>query len=165
MQNANGETMASFLSSGDAAEEEPFRSIGGRQFTTDRDTRSFKDLVYLARWVNAADLTDDLNFQLGCSALLGPNASGKDGSTLVYGADLLVKWRPTDALRGWPFVVWQTEVSFRDFRADSFLVDRDGRSPCSTSAAGSSTSSRTSARTSSWVAGSGRCCRTGVSAS
>ncbi|RPJ00267.1 MAG: hypothetical protein EHM36_14880, partial [Deltaproteobacteria bacterium] len=46
MQNANGETMASFLANEEFIEERP---IGGRPFVN-RDVRSLKDLVYLGRW-------------------------------------------------------------------------------------------------------------------
>jgi hypothetical protein len=30
-----------------------------------------------------------------------------------------VKWRPTTNFRGWPFLVWQTELMRRDFEADA----------------------------------------------
>lgn len=116
MQNANGETMASFL-----ANEEFFaeRSIGGRPFV-DRDASSLKDLVYLVRWENSADWSDETTFKIGFSGLYGPNASGPQGETWIYGADLKVKWRPASHQRGWPFLLWETEIMKRDYKADRF---------------------------------------------
>ena len=32
----------------------------------------------------------------------------------------MLKWRPVDADRGWPFVTWQSEISRRDYWADDF---------------------------------------------
>lgn len=117
VQNANGETMASFLSSDELAEERP---IDGRPFT-DRDVRTARDLVYLARWTNGFDLSPSTSAQLGGSVVVGPNASGPDGSTVIWGADALVHWVPTENERGYPFVQVQAEVIGRDYRADSAL--------------------------------------------
>jgi hypothetical protein len=127
VQNADGETMKSFGST-PAAAEEPFGSIGGRQFTSEREVRSLKDLVYLARWANGSDITDTLNFMLGFSGGYGPNPSGPGGRSLIYGTDLFVKWKPTNAHQGWPFVSWQTEALGRDFLADKFTFDPTGQS-------------------------------------
>lgn len=120
-QNANGETMASFLASEEFFEERP---IGNRPFVN-RGVKTFKDLVYLARLDNSWDLTDELTAKLGFSGLYGPNATGPEAETFVYGADLLVKWRPEKNERGWPFLVWESEVMKRDYRAASFLDDAD----------------------------------------
>lgn len=119
MQNANGETMASFGASEEFFEERP---IAGRPFV-ERETRTLKDFVYLLRLDNGLDLTDELSGKLGASLLYGPNASGPGGYTRVYGADLVFKWRPLDAERGWPFVIWQSEAMKRDYHADSFFDD------------------------------------------
>jgi hypothetical protein len=96
-------------------------SVGGRP-VVDRDTRSLEDLLYLARWNSAWDITDELTALLGVSGLYGPNASGLDGETWIYGADLKVRWRPANNFRGWPFVIWQSEVMKRDYTADWFLA-------------------------------------------
>jgi hypothetical protein len=117
MQNANeGETTASFI-----GEE----GIGGRP-TIDRGIKSLGDLLYLARWNQAWNLTDEWTALLGVSGLHGPNATGNDGETWIYGADLKVRWRPKDNFRGWPFLIWQTEVDKRDYTADWFLAGTGG---------------------------------------
>jgi outer membrane murein-binding lipoprotein Lpp len=115
-QNAKGETMQSFLQSDEAAEERP---IGGRPYDNP-GVRSTADLAYLVRWANGVDLTDTVNAQLGLSGMHGPNASGPDGQTWLYGGDLVVKWRPLSAERGWPFVIFQTELMGRTYDADGF---------------------------------------------
>jgi hypothetical protein len=120
-QNANGETMASFLASDEFFEERP---IGGRPFV-DRGVRTLKDLVYLARLDNSWDLTDEVTAKLGLSGLYGPNATGPEADTWIYGADLLVKWRPATNERGWPFLVWESEVMKRDYEAAAFFDDAD----------------------------------------
>ena len=112
-QNPNeGERTASFIG------EEP---VGGRpQVKTDVD--GLGDLLYLARWVNSWDPSDSLTGKIGVSGLFGPNDTGNDGRTYLYGADVLWKWQPPTSFRGWPFVTWQTEVMKRDYRADRFAA-------------------------------------------
>jgi hypothetical protein len=125
VQNAKGETMASFLANDEVFEE---RAIGGRPFS-DRGVHSLADLVYLLRTTHGIDVSDEISAQLGGSLLLGPNATGNDGDTQIYGADLVVKWRPLDAERGWPFVKLEGEWLFRRYDADSFtgcFVPADG---------------------------------------
>jgi hypothetical protein len=117
MQNANGETMTSFLSEAAAFAERP---IGGRPFV-DRDVKSLSDLVYLARWGNSWDLSDEVSAVLGLSGLHGPNATGPDGETWIYGADLKLKWRPVNNFRGWPFLLLQSEIMGRNYRADRYF--------------------------------------------
>jgi len=121
VQNANGETASSFFANKEFFEERP---IGGRPFV-ERDVRSPKDLLYLARWVNSWNLSDTLTTKAGVSGLFGPNATGPDGHTYIYGADLKLTWRPTNNFRGWPFVLWQSEAMKRDYRADRFFDDSD----------------------------------------
>ena len=118
MQNANSETMASFLANEEFFEERP---IGGRPLVN-RDVRSLKDLAYHARWSNSWDLSDEVSAVLGFSGLHGPNASGPDGETWIYGSDLKVKWRPVNNFRGWPFLLlFQSEIMKRDYHADRFV--------------------------------------------
>lgn len=116
VQNANGETALSFLANDVAFAE---RAIGGRPFVA-RKVDSPDDLLYLLRWENSWELTQALTSKLGVSALFGPNATGSDGRTLIYGADLKVLWRPVRNFRGWPFLRWQTEFVQRYYRADAF---------------------------------------------
>jgi hypothetical protein len=120
-QNANGEIMASFLANEDFFGERP---IGGRPFVA-RSVKGPQDLVYLVRWVNFWNLRADVGAQLGGSAVFGPNASGPDGRTTIYGGDLKVRWRPATHFRGWPFLLWESEIIRRDYKADSF----DGSDP------------------------------------
>ncbi len=115
-QSAQGETAASFFSSDEVFEERP---IGGRPFDSP-GTRDPGDLLYLARWVNAIDMGYEWSAQWGVSGLFGPNATGGGGRTYVAGTDLVVKWLPLDANRGWPSLSWTAEFSYRWYDADSF---------------------------------------------
>jgi hypothetical protein len=115
-QNAQGETMVSFLANDEVFEERP---IGGRPFGTE-GLHDAGDLVYLMRWVNGGDLTDTWSAQVGVSGLYGANATGPDGETWIYGADWVLKWQPLISDRGWPFVRIEGEVMARSYRADSF---------------------------------------------
>ena len=114
VQNANGETMASFLASEEFFGERP---IAGRPFVA-RSVKSPEDLVYLVRWENFWDLTPEVGVKLGGSAVFGPNASGPDGRTTIYGGDLKMRWRPAKNFRGWPFLLWESEIMRRDYKAD-----------------------------------------------
>lgn len=87
------------------------------------DTTSFNDFVYLARLDNFFELTEETGLKLGFSGLYGPNATGKDAETYIYGADVLVKWVPENNFRGYPFVKWQSEVMGRSYDADPVLAD------------------------------------------
>jgi len=95
--------------------------IGGRP-AIDRDVRSINDMLHLARWQNSWDVTDELTAAVGASGLFGPNHTGLDAHTIIYGADLRVRWRPAQNFRGWPYLVWQTEVTKRDYTADWFIA-------------------------------------------
>jgi hypothetical protein len=117
VQNANGETMTSFLSEAGAFAERP---IGGRPFV-ERDVKTLKDMAYFGRWGNSWDLSDEISAVLGFSGLYGPNATGPHGETWIYGTDLKLKWRPANNFRGWPFVLLQSEIMGRSYRADSFF--------------------------------------------
>jgi hypothetical protein len=116
-QNAQGETMVSFLASDEVFEERP---IGGRPFA-DVETSSPSDLVYLGRWIHGFDLSTTWSTQLGVSGLLGPNATGSSGRTTIYGLDGVFKWTPLATDRGWPFVVLEGEILRREYKADSFF--------------------------------------------
>lgn len=125
-QNANGETMASFLASAEFFEE---RGVAGRPFVA-RNVKNPEDLAYSVRLEQFFTLSPTLSAQVGGSAVFGPNASGPRGRTTIYGGDLKVRWRPTTNVRGWPFVLWQTEIMQRDYRADRVelpeQLDADG---------------------------------------
>lgn len=120
VQNAAGEGMKSFLgeqSSGGhvhahGAEEET--EIGGAD-AMDRETASSADLVYLLRMVHSFDVGRSTALKWGLSGLAGPNRTGPDGFTAIYGSDLLVKWKPALSRRGFPFLTWQSEVMAREY--------------------------------------------------
>jgi hypothetical protein len=128
-QNADGEFMASFLGGevgdghgGDEDEDEEF-GIGRRPIVS-QDVRNLGDLVYLVRWENAFDLSSSWTAKVGLSGLYGPNFTGSDGETWVYGADFLCKWVPSGNFRGRPFFQLEGEFIKRDLRADD-AVDED----------------------------------------
>lgn len=131
-QNAAGETAFSFLGEGGGEaghahggeEEEEEAGIGGRPLI-ERDVRRLEDLLYLTRWENAWTITDSLSALIGGSALFGPNATGPRERTRIYGADVVAKWRPTANFRGWPFLIWESEIMKRDFEAGA-IVDEAG---------------------------------------
>jgi hypothetical protein len=77
--------------------------------------RGVDDLLYLTRLETGGDLGDGVSGLVGGSALFGPNATG--GRTYVWGGDLTLKWRPATTFRGWPFLVWQSEVMGRRYEA------------------------------------------------
>jgi hypothetical protein len=122
IQNANGETMTSFLANDEFFEE---RSPQGRPFV-EQEVRSFEDLAYLARWENSFEITETTTTKLGFSGAFGSNSTGSEGHSEVYGADIVVKWRPLENDKGWPFVIWQSEVMGRDYHADNAVDPDDG---------------------------------------
>ncbi len=112
MQNANG-SMVSFLSNeGNVAD----RPIGGYPFT-DRQVKTLKDMTYLARVENSWNLSETVTSKLGFSGVYGPNYTGPQGDTWIYGTDLVVKWRPALNYQGWPFLLLESELIGRTFRA------------------------------------------------
>ncbi|MCC7382206.1 MAG: TonB-dependent receptor [Deltaproteobacteria bacterium] len=116
VQNARGETAASF--SGVAGEE-----LAGRPLR-DFDVRSLLDFVYLARLRTSFDPTEALTLVLGFSGLYGPNATGRDAQTQIFGADLYAKWKPLTSVQGWPFFAWQTEAMVRRYEVASLVLGR-----------------------------------------
>lgn len=88
LQNANGETMTSFLANDEVYDERP---IGGRMFDSQTDVRGGDDIVYTARAAVTLPAGADATLQIGGSAAFGPNATGAAGDTLLYGVDFA--WR------------------------------------------------------------------------
>jgi len=128
VQNANGETMTSFLASEEFYEERP---IGGRPFVG-QDSNAFNGLTYSLRWENGFDITKEISSVIGASAAFGPNAAGGDSSTQIYGADFTFKWRPVNNNRGTPYLLSQTEVMYRGFDADEADDGEGGLLPAET---------------------------------
>lgn len=121
VQNANGETMASFLASDELFEERP---IGGRPFT-DREVRSLADLVWLARLEQAWELDEHTTLALGASSLFGPNATGGDADTSVFGIDLLLRFGAEVDDRETTILEWRTEYLRRRYDAAAFTDEGD----------------------------------------
>src|SRR3989441_1651087 len=108
-QQAEGEIATSFLS-----------KLGAtvRGYTLlDRPVQKIGDLIYMPRVVTSFEPTDELTAAMGASTLFGPNASGPNNHTYIYGVDLYVKWKPVNHSQGFPFVAWQTEYLHRDYQA------------------------------------------------
>lgn len=119
-QNSNGETMVSFGGEDEGIAE--FENVITQQ-------RNFSDLVYTGRWVNGFDLTDTLSVNIGASLATGPNRTGPGNRTMIYGGDVYAKWVAADAVRGFPFVSFESEVIGRHYEAgdpsDSGRIDLD----------------------------------------
>ncbi|HEV8613278.1 MAG TPA: hypothetical protein VGQ73_07190, partial [Gemmatimonadales bacterium] len=107
--NSAGGTTSSFRS------DESAEIHGGVPVT--RAVRRFQDLLIVPRLTTSVDLTGTQTFLVGASAAFGPNSSGSDASTQVYGADLYWKWKSARASAGFPFVSWQAEALVRRYDA------------------------------------------------
>ena len=89
----------------------------------DRPVQKPGDLLYMPRVVTSLDITDEVTAAFGGSTLFGPNASGPNNTTIIYGTDLYVKWKPVNHSQGFPFVAWQTEYLHRDYQAGPDIVN------------------------------------------
>ena len=85
----------------------------------DRQLQDPGDMLYVPRITSSFDLSDTQTVVLGASAAFGPNDSGTNTRTQIYGADLYWKWRPVNAEQGFPFLAWQTEAMYRRYEAGS----------------------------------------------
>ncbi len=113
--NGQGSDAYSFRYAGETGPDGVDRLYG--RATTARNLSSAGDFLFVPRLATSFDLTDSQTLVLGTSAALGPNDTGEDTSTLIYGVDAFWKWKPANAAGGWPFVTWQTEAIGRDFEA------------------------------------------------
>lgn len=118
VQNSGGETATSF------------RDVGGAELITQRpgvntSVQNLGDMLYAPRYAMSFDLGDEHTLVLGGSGAFGPNASGQDGRTAIYGADLFYKWKSRNHDKGFPFVTWQTEAMWRRYEASAFAGDAD----------------------------------------
>lgn len=107
VQDSQGETVYSFRNDD---------ALFGREAVETR-VRSMEDMLYTPRVTTSFDVTDETTVLLGASAAFGPNATGRDKDTLMYGLDMFWKWKSSYASGGFPFVTWQTEVMGRRFEA------------------------------------------------
>jgi hypothetical protein len=88
----------------------------------DRGLRGPGDLLYVPRVVSSFDLSDTHTIVAGASAAFGPNNSGAEARSQIYGVDLFWKWKPTNAEHGFPFLAWQTEALYRQYEAGADLA-------------------------------------------
>ncbi len=110
VQNGQGGTGYSFRNQGDNG------TFFGRP-TIDRQTDGVSDLVFTPRLETSFDLSSTQTILTGVSAAFGPNDTGENANTQIYGFDLFYKWKPANTEGGWPFVKWQNEAMFRRFEA------------------------------------------------
>ncbi len=75
------------------------------------------DLLYVPRIASSFEMTEAQTLVIGASGAVGPNDSGEDTQTRIYGADVYWKWKSPEAHGGFPFVSWQTEALHRDYEA------------------------------------------------
>ena len=108
VQDSQGDTAFSFRNAAD--------ELFGR-VPVDRRVRNVGDLLYVPRYAASFDLTDSQTLVAGLSGAFGPNDSGRDTRTQIYGADLYWKWKPSWQSGGFPFVSWQTEALGRRYEA------------------------------------------------
>jgi len=118
VQNSFGETASSFASDHDG---EPWF---GRP-AVDRSLDSFGELLFTPRWAVSFDPSPTVTVLAGASAAVGPNASGGDTATQVYGVDAYLTWKAANHHGGFPFVAWQTEAMIRRYEAGAY----DGSDP------------------------------------
>lgn len=113
--DGGGSTSFSFRNRGDADALGVDRLYG--RATLDRGLRGPSDLVFTPRIASSFDLTDNQTLVVGASGAFGPNDTGPNSRSEVYGVDAYWKWKPSNAHGGFPFVSWQTEALYRRFGA------------------------------------------------
>ncbi len=107
--NSAGETMFSFRTN---ESSEIHNGV-----PVERGVTGVGDLLWVPRIATSFDLTETQTLLLGASAALGPNNSGPNAETQIFGADAYWKWKSPRASQGFPFVTSQTEVLFRSYDA------------------------------------------------
>ncbi|HEX6693308.1 MAG TPA: hypothetical protein VF035_01270 [Longimicrobiales bacterium] len=107
VMNASGETAYSFRS------DESAEIHGG--VPLDSAVAGVGDLLYVPRVAVSFDLSDTQTLLIGASAALGPNNSGPDATTKIFGGDLYYKWKATTGSKGFPFVTLQAEAITRRY--------------------------------------------------
>jgi hypothetical protein len=75
----------------DASGEATARSFFG---PNDLGVRSILDFEYTVAAKSFHPLSDDWSLYWGLSGAFGPNGTGRDNRSEIYGADLYLKWRP-----------------------------------------------------------------------
>jgi type II secretory pathway pseudopilin PulG len=122
-QNSQGETASNFRNDNGG------ETLFGRPIHQE-SVKSPGDLLFAPRYAASFDLSEAQTVLAGVSAAFGPNGSGVDTDTQIYGMDLFWKWKPATHHGGFPFVSWQTEAMLRRYGADTTLdgsYDKGGR--------------------------------------
>ena len=83
----------------------------------DRGLNGPGDWLFVPRLSSSFDIGDTQTLVLGASAAFGPNDSGVDTRTQIYGVDSYWKWKSPTANAGFPFVSWQNEALLRRYEA------------------------------------------------
>jgi hypothetical protein len=113
VQNSQGGTAHSFRDDHESA------IFLGRP-NTQGGVRGVNDMLFVPRYAASFELTDTQTLVAGASAAFGPNGSGGNANTQVYGLDTFWKWKPANAEGGFPFVSWQTEAMLRRYEAGAY---------------------------------------------
>jgi len=112
--NGQGNTAFSFRNSGEDI-------MGVNRFhgrtTVDSNLSGPGDLLYVPRISSSFDLTPQQTLVVGASGAFGPNDTGPETRTQIYGFDIYWKWKPANSQAGFPFVSWQTEALYQRFEA------------------------------------------------
>lgn len=109
VMNSAGGTTSSFRS-----DESP-EIHGG--VPVDRLVHGVGDLLFVPRIATSFELTNTQTLVAGASAAVGPNNSGADTRTDIYGVDVYWKWKSPTAHQGFPFVSFQSEAMWRKYEA------------------------------------------------
>ena len=83
------------------------------------------DFLVIPRLSASFDLTQTQTVLVGVSGGFGPNSSGPDANTQIYGADLFWKWKSATAMQGFPFVSLQAEGLIRKYDAARRVAVQD----------------------------------------
>lgn len=113
--DGQGGTAFSFRNPGDPDSMGTNRFMG--RATVNRTLTSPADVIFVPRIASSFELNDTQTLVAGASAAFGPNDTGANDETQVYGVDAYWKWKPANADAGFPFVGWQTEVLYRRYEA------------------------------------------------
>ncbi len=104
VQNPDDATMTSFLGGGhdhghEEEGEEHAHGLGGLE-SVEYEPRKARDFLWSTRAVTAFEVSSDATTQVGVSGAFGPNATGPEGRTALYGADVTVRVRTGSGSEG-----------------------------------------------------------------
>lgn len=100
-----------------------FQFLRGKGDNDEFNSPSPSDNAALVHWKNLFDLTDSLTLEAGATFAEGKNSFR--GDTNLYGADLTLKWRPSEGGR-YQSVIWATEYLGRN-RSQPAVTEEKGQ--------------------------------------